>query len=295
MALDNFQNYFEIAAEWEIKAKAIVVTDASQTTEMGMAKVARKMLSQKRIDIENARKELKEQSLREGKAIDGIANVLKALIVPIEEYLKKQENFIEIKAEQEAEARRIEIEIRIEEERIAKEKSEAEERERIRLENENLKKEAEAKEKALQEERRKVEAEKAEAERKAKAEQDRLRKEAEAKLEEERQRIKKEQEEKAKIEREKIEKENEEKITKMKAEMEEKHKQELKEKKEAQKQSAIAWAHKFEDWLFEYFSESNPEILDDMLPDATNEWLGELSSDEMIELAGRFISKKVSQ
>ena len=62
--LTHFQDYFKIAAEWEIKSKAIKVTDASQTTEMGMAKVARKMLSQKRIDIENARKELKEQSLR---------------------------------------------------------------------------------------------------------------------------------------------------------------------------------------------------------------------------------------
>lgn len=29
--LDNFSNYFQIAADWEKKAKAIVVTDASQT------------------------------------------------------------------------------------------------------------------------------------------------------------------------------------------------------------------------------------------------------------------------
>ena len=169
--LTHFQDYFKIASEWEVKSKTIKVTDASQTTEMGMAKVARKMLSQKRIDIENARKELKEQSLREGKAIDGIANVLKALIVPIEQYLKTQEDFVEIQAAKKAEEDRIGAERRAEEDRIAKEKAEAEERERMRLENERLKKEAEAKEKALEAERKKVAEEKAEAGRKAKAEQ----------------------------------------------------------------------------------------------------------------------------
>ena len=187
--LDKFSNYFEIAAEWERKAKTLSVTNASQTTEMQMAKTARLFLREKRIDIEKARKELKEQALREGKAIDGIANVLKALIVPIEEYLEKQEKFIEFKKAEEEARIRIEVEKKMEEERIAKEKAEADERERIRLENERLKQEAEAKEKALQAERRKVEAEKAEAERKAKAEQDRLKQEAEAKLNAERNRI----------------------------------------------------------------------------------------------------------
>jgi hypothetical protein len=43
---------------------------------------------------------LKEQALREGKAVDGIANVLKALIVPLEEHLDKQERFVEIRAEE---------------------------------------------------------------------------------------------------------------------------------------------------------------------------------------------------
>ncbi len=81
--LENFQDYFKIAEEWEQKAKTIIVTDVSQVTEMEMAKVGRKFLSKKRIDVENSRKKLKEQSLREGKAIDGIANVLKALIIPI--------------------------------------------------------------------------------------------------------------------------------------------------------------------------------------------------------------------
>ena len=258
--LTHFQDYFKIASEWEVKSKTIKVTDASQTTEMGMAKVARKMLSQKRIDIENARKELKEQSLREGKAIDGIANVLRALIVPIEQYLKTQEDFVEIQAAKKAEEDRIEAERKAEEDRIAKEKAEAEERERMRLENERLKKEAEAKEKALEAERRKVAEEKAEAERKAKAEQDRLKKEA--------------------------------------VEMEAKHKAELEEKKNqeliAQKANAKEWASKFEDYLYEYYSEVvNPTCLDDMLPDCTSDWLGGLDVDEVIKLAGMFIANKI--
>ena len=97
--LDNFQNYFEIAAEWEKKAKSLIVTNETQTAEMDMARTGRLFLKEKRLAIEKARKELKEQSLREGKAIDGIANVLKGLIVPIEESLEQQEKFVEIQEE----------------------------------------------------------------------------------------------------------------------------------------------------------------------------------------------------
>ena len=113
--LDNFSAYFQIAADWEKKAKAIVVSDETQTADMKMARVGRLFLREKRIAIEHTRKELKEQSLREGKAIDGIANVLKALIVPIEEYLDKQERYVEIKAYEEAERKRIEEEKKAEE------------------------------------------------------------------------------------------------------------------------------------------------------------------------------------
>lgn len=95
--LDNFSNYFNLAAEWEIKAKSIVITDVSQKHEMKMAREGRLELKQKRIEVEKTRKILKEQSLREGKAIDGIANVLKAVIEPIEQYLEVQEKFAERK------------------------------------------------------------------------------------------------------------------------------------------------------------------------------------------------------
>jgi hypothetical protein len=151
--LDNFQDYFKIASEWEIKASTIHVTNADQKTEMKMAREARLFLREKRIDVEKARKTLKEQSLREGKAIDGIANVLKALIEPIEQYLDKQEHFVEIQQAEEDARLKAEEEIKAEQERIAKEKADAEERQRISLENEQLKKEAEEREKAEKEKR----------------------------------------------------------------------------------------------------------------------------------------------
>lgn len=171
--LDNFQKSFALADEWANKARAIVVTNENQKDDMKIARIGRLALREERIRIEKARKDLKEQALREGKAIDGIANVLKALIVPIEEYLDKQEHFAEIQEEKKREAIRIEVEKKMEEERIAKEKAEAEERERIRIENEKLKKEVIERERQVQEERKKQEEvlrkerEKAEAERKA--------------------------------------------------------------------------------------------------------------------------------
>lgn len=221
--LENFQNYFEIADEWAKKAKVIVVRDASQKADMDMARVGRLFLREKRIAIENSRKALKEQALREGKAIDGIANVLKALIVPIEEYLEQQEKFVEIQEEKKRESKRLEIEKRMEEERLAEEKRIAEEQEKMRKENDRLKREAAIKEKALQIERAKAEEERKKqesilAEQRAKAEEEKrvieekAKKEHEAiekKARDEHQKAetaRKEAEEKSRIEREKLEK-----------------------------------------------------------------------------------------
>ena len=184
--LDKFVDYFKIASEWDLRAKTITVTSADQTAEMSLARVGRLFLREKRIAIEKSRKELKEQCLREGKAIDGISNVLKALISPIEDYLEKQERFVEIKEAEEREKIRLEVERKIEEERIAKEKAIQEEQERIRLENIRLKEEAEAKEKAMQAEREKAEAEKKEIEAKAKAEREKAEK---ARIEKEKQKV----------------------------------------------------------------------------------------------------------
>jgi hypothetical protein len=130
--LSKFQDYFALAADWENKAKTLIVSSVEQKAEMQMARAGRLFLRDKRLQVEKTRKELKEQALREGKAIDGIANVLKALIEPIESYLEKQERFVEIKQAEEAEQRRIEGERLLQEQEAARAKAEAEERERMR-------------------------------------------------------------------------------------------------------------------------------------------------------------------
>ena len=213
--MKQFQGCFEFAAIWETKAKTIVVNDASQTADMKIARIGRLELREKRIEVEKVRKAMKEQSLREGKAIDGIANVLKGLIIPIEEYLDKQEHFVELKEKERLEAERVERERKEEEERIAQEKAEAEERERIRLDNERLKKEAEEREATLMKERAK--AEEAERERiRQEEENERKLGEANRKIEEEKEKLKAivrekaeaearaKQEEAGRIEREKL-------------------------------------------------------------------------------------------
>lgn len=184
--LQNFKDYFEIAGEWEKKAKMLIVTNEKQVAEMKMAREGRLFLRDKRIAIENSRKNLKEQSLREGKAIDGIANVLKALIIPIEEYLDQQEHFVEIRQAKEAELLKIEAEKKAEKERQAQEEADRKEQERIRLENIKLQKEAVAREAKMIEEQKLAEAKlraeqeankKIQADLRAKAEAERLERE----------------------------------------------------------------------------------------------------------------------
>lgn len=89
----RFNNFFTEVAEWEQKAKSLVVTDINQKEDIKAAREGRIFLKGKRVEVEKTRKELKEQVVREGKAIDGVANVLKSLIAPIEEHLAAQENF----------------------------------------------------------------------------------------------------------------------------------------------------------------------------------------------------------
>lgn len=138
---DNFSQFFSVASEWETKAKAIQVTNDGQTALMEQAREGRLILREKRLTIEKVRKALKEQSLREGKAIDGIANVLKGLIEPLEEYLDNQENFTKYRIEAEVKERlRVENEIRIAAEKAAEEKARFEDQEnRRKLAEENAK------------------------------------------------------------------------------------------------------------------------------------------------------------
>ena len=81
-----FSGFFSEAAKW--KAHAATITDPK------LARTGRLELKNIRVAAEKKRKELKEDSLRMGKAIDGANNILLALIVPIEkglEDIEKQE------------------------------------------------------------------------------------------------------------------------------------------------------------------------------------------------------------
>lgn len=93
--LSNFGDSFKLAKQVSAGATDIVVTEETQTELMGAARSKRLELKNIRIEVEKTRKSLKEQSLREGKAIDGMANIIKALIIPIEEHLEIQEKFAE--------------------------------------------------------------------------------------------------------------------------------------------------------------------------------------------------------
>lgn len=95
MLLKKFIGFFEEASKWEKEANAIQITDESQVVEMAKAREIRLALKNIRVDSEKVRISLKEGIIRQGKAIDGVANVIKALVVPIEEHLERQEKFIE--------------------------------------------------------------------------------------------------------------------------------------------------------------------------------------------------------
>lgn len=94
--MDAFLPFYNQVMEWKEKAEKIVVTSSDQLREMKQAKDGRLIMKGIRVEVEKRRKGLKEDSLREGKAIDGVANVLESLIGPIEGYLAKQENFAAI-------------------------------------------------------------------------------------------------------------------------------------------------------------------------------------------------------
>lgn len=94
-----FQPLFEQANEWKSKADSIQVSSVEDIEGMKNARETRLGLKNVRVEVEKVRKALKEESLLKGKAIDGIANVVKFLIVPLENKLEEMEKFAEREAE----------------------------------------------------------------------------------------------------------------------------------------------------------------------------------------------------
>lgn len=220
--VDNFQQFFQDAVEKKVKAMELTVTSETQIEKMQQARDLRLDIKKVRIDCEKKRKELKEDSLKTGRLIDGMSNVIKGMIEPTEEHLLKQEKYAEIKEDERKEKKRLEREKQLspyveevalynlkdmtdeafnillrgavsEDERIKAEDAESErqriaEEERKRLEQEQIVKE--------NEELKKQSAEKDDLIRKERAEQERKQKEAD---ELRRKEIEKAEDEKAKI------------------------------------------------------------------------------------------------
>lgn len=261
--LARFHDFFAIAADWERKARAITVTSAADIEAIKLAREGRLLLKQKRVEVEHTRRNLKEESLREGQTIDGIAKTLTGIIAPIETDLAEKENFVAIQEQKRQDTLRAERTPKLQafgvdpslydlgrmpEEQflillgsfmIAKENEEKkrqeeeanrlkqeEENRRIREENERLKKEAEAKEK----ERIHQERQQKERERKIREEEEKKRKaeqeEANKKLEAERR------------ERERLEAEERQR---KQAEEEEKKKQAAEERKASRAPDKVKW------------------------------------------------------
>jgi hypothetical protein len=100
IALQNsFLPFFQQAEAMKEQALAINVTSVDQVDAIKKAREWRLTLKNIRVDCEKVRKGLKEESLRKGKAIDGMANVIKFLIAPIEQHLENQENFVKSQEE----------------------------------------------------------------------------------------------------------------------------------------------------------------------------------------------------
>lgn len=79
----SFADFFAEARQWQIKTAEITEPNEAREARLKMVKV--------RTAAEKKRKELKDDYLRMGKAIDGANNILLALIVPLEKQMEEIE------------------------------------------------------------------------------------------------------------------------------------------------------------------------------------------------------------
>lgn len=129
---EEFSDVVTMLDEWAETARTIVVTDEQQTGDMMLARKGRLEIRAKRIAVERKHKEMKESSLKRGQALDRIKRFLVTRMTEIEEYLEKQEKFVELKrAAEEAERRaKADALLREQEEKERKEREAAEARQR---------------------------------------------------------------------------------------------------------------------------------------------------------------------
>jgi hypothetical protein len=95
----SFEPLFKQAQDWKKKADSIRVVDINDKDGMAAAREARLELKRIRVEADKIRVKLKEESLLKGKAIDGMFNIIKFLVVPIETQLEEQEKYAELEEE----------------------------------------------------------------------------------------------------------------------------------------------------------------------------------------------------
>jgi hypothetical protein len=96
---EKFLPFFKQAMEWKSEIESIVITETGQVKEMKRAKEIRLAIKDIRVAVEKERKILKQDSLREGQAIDLIANTFKEILEPVEAEAKQKELYDEIQEE----------------------------------------------------------------------------------------------------------------------------------------------------------------------------------------------------
>jgi len=101
MLKEEFSPLFDAADKWAKNARSIVVTDVTQTREMKLARESRLALRDIRLKAEKRKTILKADALSYGKAVQGMYNVILALVEPLERHLEEQENFAEVQAAKE--------------------------------------------------------------------------------------------------------------------------------------------------------------------------------------------------
>lgn len=89
----KFQPLMAEAKKYADMVKGVTVTDISQTVEMKLARTARLALRDVRVRADKLKVKLKADSLRRGKAIDGVFHVIEYLIEPMEAKLLEMEQF----------------------------------------------------------------------------------------------------------------------------------------------------------------------------------------------------------
>lgn len=93
---ERFAPFEEKAKEWEAKAKALVVTDITQTDKMQQAREARLALRRIRLDVTKLHEQEKADALAKGRMLDTIKRTLLGYIEPLEAHLQEQEDFADV-------------------------------------------------------------------------------------------------------------------------------------------------------------------------------------------------------